>query len=138
MSMRDYAINDYGLVLDGETMKLIASKVIDDFVDVDDDEECGDWGYELYDYGICEYIVDFTGEAQEIDDNGYYWISDSISYSSDAICYVPVSNYPTLFRKAYNNMDELVEEFKDKIGEYLPKDFDYKSRIRIICGTYFG
>ena len=136
MSMRDYAVNDYGLVLDVETMKIIASKVFDDFVD--DDEEFGDWGYELYDKGLCEYIVDFTGEAQEVDGSGCYWGGDSIDYSGDAICYIQASNYPTLFRKAYNNMDELVEEFKNKIGKYLPENFDYLSNIRHICGTYYG
>lgn len=135
MSMGNWAVNDYGLVLDQETTKLIASKVLDDFVD---DDEYVDYGYELYDCGIGEYIGDFTGEAQEVDGNGWYWGGDSISYSCDAIFYIPTSNYPTLFRKAYDNMDELVEEFKDKMGEYLPEDFDYRSRIRHICGTYFG
>ena len=136
MSMRYYAVDDYGLVLDNETKKLIASKVIDGFVD--DDEKYGDWSYELYDCGICECISEFTGEAQEVDSNGHYWGSSSMDYHCDTICYVPTSNYPTLFRKAYNNMDELVEEFKSKIGEYLPEDFDYKSRICHICGTYYG
>lgn len=136
MSMRDYAVNDYGLVLDYETMKLIASKIFDDFVD--DVEEYGDWGYELYDHGICEYIVDFTGEAQEVDGNGFYWGGDSKYYSSDALCYVPVSTYPTLFKRAYNNMEEIVDEFKMKLGKYLSEDFDYRSRIRHISGTYYG
>ena len=137
MSMREYAVNDYGLVLDGETMKLIASKMFDDFADYDEEYD-GDWGYELYDKGICEYIVDFTGEAQEVDSNGHYWGENSIYYEGDAICYISVSNYPTLFRKAYNNINELVEEFKEKVGKYLPEDFDYRSRICHICGTYYG
>lgn len=135
MSMRDYAVDDYGLLLDEETIKVIASKVIDDF---SHDDTAIDWTYELYEHGICEYISEFTGEAQEVDGNGFYWGGESKEYNNDVIAYIQASKYPTLFRKAYNNMDELVEEFKNKVGEYLPDDFDYRSRIRHICGTYYG
>ena len=135
MSMRDYAVDDYGLVLDDETMKLIASKVFDDFTD-DNDE---DWGYVLYDKGLCEYISEFTGEAQELTDDGAYtWGGDSKDYSCDTICYIPTSKYPTLFKKAYNNMEEIIDELKTKLGKYLTEDFDYRSRIRHISGTYYG
>lgn len=137
MSMREYAVTDYGFVLDKETIKLIASKVFDDFVD--DDEAYGDWGYELYDKGICEYISEFVGEAQEINDDGaFYWGGDYEYYNNDAICYIPLAKYPTLFKKAYNNIDEIVDEIKSKLGEYLTEDFDYRSRICHICGTYYG
>lgn len=136
MSMRDYAVDDYGLVLDKETVKTIASKVIDDYTE--QENVMGYWEYKLYDLGICEYISEFTGEAQELDEQGLYFGGDSIGYYGDIIVYVQAIHYPTLFRKAYNNMDELVEEFKNKVGEYLPDDFDYRSRIRHICGTYFG
>ena len=37
-----------------------------------------------------------------------------------------------------NNMEEIVDEFKSKLGKYLPEDFDYRSRISHICGTYYG
>ena len=136
MSMRDYAVDDYGLVLDKETVKTIASQVIDDYTE--EENVMGVLGYELYDRGICEYIGDFTGEAQEIDGRGLYCGGDSQEYYGDVIVYVQATHYPTLFRKAYNNMDEIVKEFKSKVGEYLPEDFDYRSRIRHICGTYFG
>ena len=135
MSMRDYAVDDYGLVLDEETVKLIASKVIDDYTE---NERVVDLAYYLYEKGVCEYISEFTGEAQEIGEQGLYFGGDSKEYNGDIIAYVQATNYPTLFRKAYNNMDEIVEEFKNKVGEYLPEDFDYRSRIRHICGTYFG
>lgn len=136
MSMRDYAVDDYGLILDEEVVKIIVSKALDK-TDCDDNTDC-DWLYELYDNGFCEYISEFTGEAQEVDSNGFYWGGESKGYCNDVIAYVQASNYPTLFKRAYSNMDELVEEFKNKIGEYLPEDFDYRSRIRHICGTYCG
>ena len=135
MSMRDYAVDDYGLLLTEEVMKIIASKVCDDFEDMDEDE----YGDALYEEGICEYIGDFTGEAGILLDNGLNdWISNGEMYDGDRIYYVQVSSYPTIFKAAYENMDALIAEFKEKVGEYLPDDFDYRSNIRHIVGTYFG
>lgn len=135
MSMRDYAVDDYGLLLTEETMKIIASKVCDDFEDMEEDE----YGDALYEEGICEYIGDFTGEAGILFDDGLNdWISNGEMYDGDRIYYVQVSSYPTIFKAAYENMDALIAEFKEKVGEYLPKDFDYRANIRHIVGTYFG
>lgn len=135
MSMRDYAVDDYGLVLDNETVHLIAFKLFEEYEA--EDGEHGDWKYDLYEEGICEYISEFTGEAQQVNEDGTYWWGNSESYSCDTIVYVQ-ARYPTLFRKAYDNMDELVEDFKNKLGQYLPEDFDYRSRICHISGTYYG
>lgn len=135
MSMRDYAVDDYGLVLDKEAMKAMISKLGIMVID----EEDFDFSYYLYDEGICEYISEFTGEAQAINDDGYFDFSrDYESYNSDSIAYVPLAKYPTLFKRAYNNMEEIIDELKLKIGKYVPEDFDYRSRICHICGTYFG
>lgn len=135
MSMKVYTIEDYGLVLDEDIINDIASQIFEDYTENTDIY----WGYELYEQGICEYIGEFTGATQTLKDDGTDdWSRDIKDYSVDAIFYIPVSKYPTLFKKAYNNMDEIVEEFKGKIGEYLSKDFDYRSSIRHIVGTYYG
>lgn len=135
MSMRDYAVDDYGLLLTEETMKIIASIVCDDFDDMEEDE----YGDALYEEGICEYIGDFTGEAGILFDDGLNdWMSNGETYDGDRIYYIQVSSYPTLFRAAYENMDALIAEFKEKVGEYLPEDFNYRANIRHIVGTYFG
>lgn len=133
--MRDYAVDDYGLLLTEETMKIIASIVCDDFDDMEEDE----YGDALYEEGICEYIGDFTGEAGILLDDGLNdWIRNGEMYDGDRIYYIQVSSYPTIFKAAYENMDALIAEFKEKVGEYLPEDFDYRSNIRHIVGTYFG
>lgn len=135
MSMRDYAVEDYGLLLTEETMKTIASKVCDDFEDID--EYC--YGEALYEEGICECIGDFTGEAGLITDDGLNdWIKTGDIYNGDQIYYIQCSSYPTMFKAAYENMDALITEFKEKVGEYLPDDFDYRANIRHIVGTYYG
>lgn len=135
MSMRDYAVDDYGLLLTEETMRIIASIVCDDFDDMEEDE----YGDILYDKGICEYIGDFTGEAFCITDIGCHeYRNTGEDYDGDRIYYIPTCSYSTLFKPAYENMDELIAEFKSKLGEYLPEDFDYRSNIRHIVGTYWG
>lgn len=133
MSMRDYAVSDFGLLLDEETIKIIGFKVLKDYTDEDD------MAYELYNEGICEYISDFTGEAMRISDNGgIIWSSDCEDFRHEVIAYVPASNFPTLFERAYENIYDLIDEFKGKLGEYLPDGFDYRDKIRHISGTYFG
>ena len=133
MSMRYYAVDDYGLLLDEETMIMIISKLNIEPLDRDESLE-----YVLYDEGICEYISEFTGEAQPVNDSGYFdWGSKCMSFRDECIAYVPLK-YPTLFKKAYNNMEEIIDELKSKLGKYLSEDFDYRSRICHICGTYFG
>ena len=135
MSMRDYAVNDYGLLFDEETMKIISSKIFGDTIIEDD----FDLGYELYNEGICEYISDFTGESILLSDDGVDdWGADCEDYKAEPIIYVPIFKYPTLFKKSYDNMEEIIDEFKSRLGEYLPEDFDYRSRIRHISGTYYG
>jgi hypothetical protein len=103
----------------------------------EDDDTC--WEYELYEQDICEYVGEFTGEAQELTDEGTYtWHGNREYYDGDILVYVPLLKYPTLFKKAYNDMDEIIAELKDKLGEYLPDDFDYRSKLCHISGTYYG
>lgn len=134
MSMRNRPVYDYGLLLDEETMKFLARKAIDGFTD--DDEH--DVAYELYEHGFGECISGFTGEALKIGDDGRKVYGESVSFDCDTIFYVPVFKFPTLFSNAHRNMDDLVEEFKDEIGKYLPRNFNYKSNIYQICGSYYG
>ena len=76
MSMRNYAVDDYGLVLNEETIKAVISKL-----DIEPLDEDTDIMYVLYDEGICEYISEFTGEAQLIDNNGNFsWSNDNEYY----------------------------------------------------------
>lgn len=135
MSMREWAVDDYGLLLTKETIKIIASKVLDDLEERDEDE----YGDALYEEGICEYIGEFTGEAIYIEDDGTEdWRRSGESYNGDRVYYVNVSKYPSLFKAAYKHIDEMVDEFKCKVGDYLPEDFDYRAYIRHIVGTYWG
>ena len=133
MSMRDYAYVDYGLVLDKETIRHMYSKVFEG-----QEEELNDMGYALYDEGIVEYTGEFTGEAMKIEDNGNDDWRDTIVYSADVFYYVPLGKYPSLFEANYKDINEIVDEFKSKVGKYMPESYDYRANIRHIIGTTFG
>lgn len=138
MSMRDYAVNDYGLIMTRDMLKTICSKYCPDYTKKKyDHDECG-FNNDLYEAGIVEYISDFTGESMAIDNDGRDIYDSGETYEGDIIYYVPVKQYSTLFKAAYHNMDDLVSEFKWSLHDYLPIDFDYKKYIRHIVGTYYG
>ena len=138
MSMRDYAVNDYGLLMTIEMMQIIASKVCDGYTEEDYKDDPWAFNEEIYDKGIVEYIGSFTGESTEVRDNGQDNWDVSEYYNDDVIWYAPTKNIPTLFKAAYKDMDEMIEEFRKRLGEYFPADFDYRKYIRHISGTYFG
>lgn len=138
MSMRDYGVNDYGLIVNEETMKLLASNAVDGYTEEDYEEDSGYYADQLYEMGIIEYISEFTGESTEIGDDGNNLWSSGEQYDCDSIYYVSLLNYSTLFKAAYKSMDELVNELKERIGEYLPEDFDYRSNVRHIVGSYYA
>lgn len=132
MSMREYAVEDYGMIIDEEAAKEVCHRMFDDF-----DDEREDLWYALYEKGLCEYIGEFTGEAWILDDEGKINFTGD-SYSCESIYYIPLSACSTLFKAAYGNMDDIITELKDKVGKYLPGDFDYRSRVRRIVGLCFG
>lgn len=138
MSMRDYAVDDYGLVIDEQTMRILAEKVCKDF----DEQAWNNDKYELIDEIMGELGIecagDFTGEAMKIDDDGSNDYSCSFDYRGEPIYYIPVMKYPTMFSAAYRNMNQLVDEFRDKLWKFLQIDFDYRNYIRHIVGTYYG
>lgn len=138
MSMRDYAINDYGLVMTREMLKTICSKYYREYTEEKYNDDEYSFNDALYEEGIVEYISGFTGEAMVIDNNGSDDYNSSEAYNDDTIYYVPNQNYGTLFKAAYANMEELESEFRNKFNKYFPDDFDYRKHICHIVGTYFG
>ena len=138
MSMRDYAINDYGLVMTREMLKTICSNYYREYTEEKYNDDEYSFNDALYEEGVVEYISGFTGEAMVIDDNGSDDYNSSEAYNDDTIYYVPNQNYGTLFKAAYANMEELESEFRNKFNKYLPDDFDYRKHICHIVGTYFG
>ena len=138
MSMRDYAVNDYGLVMTREMLKTICSKYYREYTEEKYNDDEYSFNDALYEEGVVEYISGFTGEAMVIDDNGNDDYNSSEAYNDDTSYYVPTQKYGTQFKAAYANMEELESEFRNKFNKYFPDDFDYRKHICHIVGTYFG
>ena len=73
-----------------------------------------------------------------VEDNSNDDWNNTIIYSGDTLCYVPLGRYPSLFEAQYESIQEIVDIFKSKVGEYMPKGYDYRANIRHIIGTTFG
>ena len=132
MSMREYAYEDYGLVLDQATMEHIFIKKFNEPID---DVDVAD---ALWDADVCTCAGQFTGEAFSIENNGNDNGFDTLVYASDEVYYVPFNKYPSLFKAPYKDINEIVEEFKEKLSEYMPEGYDYRANIRHIIGTVWG
>ena len=141
MSMREWSVQDYGLLLTLDTMKILAKRHCEGFTE----EEFNDDEFAFYEEiedvfgGNIEYISEFTGEAKYIEDSGAdEWGSQTEYFNSDYIYYIPINRAVTLFKATYKDMEDMIADFKDRVGEYMPEDFDYRANIRHIVGTYFG
>jgi hypothetical protein len=131
MSMRDYAVDDYGIIIGEDEFAYMS-----EHYDGEGDKSCY---YDVLE-DLAEYNGEFTGEAHLINEDGTtdYGGRNTLSFSDDATWYFSIPKWGTLFKVAYNNMDELVQDMKEKYGKYLPPDYDYIKNIRHIIGTYYG
>lgn len=137
MSMHDYAVDDYGLVFNGNHLEVLAAQLFDDYSAQDFDANMYDYIDSLVEKLGIECISNFTGGAIPIEDDGTPKWSGADYYCSDSIYYLSVSNHPTLFKAAYSSADDVIKEFKDKVGKYLPGNFPYRNCLRHIVGTHF-
>lgn len=138
MSMRDYGVDDYGLLLDDTAMEILCQKVCDDY---DPRDYCVDkyaFNEEVVDALDIEYISEFTGEGFRIEDDGATSFIDSAIFNDDVVYYLGIRREIKLFGTSYNSAEEIIDEFKDAIGKYLPSDFDYRGNLRHFIGTYYG
>lgn len=137
MSMREYGVQEYGLVLTKEEALNFAKRYIElDCPEIKDIDECEDW--EIIDYYEFNTISSFSGEATKLNADGFSDCNDFIEYDDETVYYLSAIYYPNLFYKAYNDYNELLNEFKTDYSKYLPKDFKYEEHIRIITGSYWG
>lgn len=139
MSMRDYPVDTYGLLLNKETMKILAKKICEDYTDEDYDEDPYGFNELITDkFGRIDYISNFDGEGIPIDENGCdNYGGDIVYFSEDPVYILVANNTPSLFSAAYKNMDEMASEFERLLGSYLP-NLNYRSNIKHFVGTYFG
>ena len=133
MSMRNYGVSDYGIILPAAAQVYMAHQV-DPHITANDPDD-SDVVDAVYDYS--ENIDEFYGEAFGVMDNGYtdYYTYDT--YDGDRITYLGIKS-PSLFEAAYEDMSDFVAQAKAEYGDMLPPNFDYRANIRHIIGSYYG
>lgn len=139
MSMRDYGVDEYGLLLDAETMKALARKICVNYTDEAYDEDPYGFNEDVEaEFGNIDYISTFTGQAFALTDDGIDdYHCETAYFNEDAVYILAADNTPSLFKAAYANMDEMIAEFSKQLDYYLP-NYAYRSRIKHFVGTYYG
>lgn len=142
MSMRSYAAEDYGFYIDGELaneiIKKVSEKEATDLYDINDlyNHLSEDKGIPVDFWSSCE------GELFEIKENMLYEESDFSFGYDDAFLIISLKYFPTLFSKpSYKGIEDIIEEIKEHIGQYLPDNFsdeDIKKRIVHFVGITVG
>jgi hypothetical protein len=136
--MHYYAIDDYGMVLNGNHLECLIAKYYEDY----DPNTYDNTRYEFYESlceeGIVDCIPSFIGEAVPLNDNGEDDWGRRDFYNDDAVYYIQLNNYPNVLHAAYNNIEEIVEELRGKVGSLLPDNFDYRACVKHITGVYYG
>lgn len=126
MSMHEYGYSDYGMIIDNAAEKEILER--GEYADLS----------ELWKDGRCQYVSEFTGTAYRLNAHGDPTWSEDYMFDGDQLYYVGLGKEPSLCRQAYSSVDEIVEEVKNDLSDLLPDDFDIRSRLCFIDGTYFG
>lgn len=135
---RDYEFVEYAMYLSYETFAILAQTVCQ-FTKEEWDEDEASCIEEISDCldGAIASVGQFTGAVVPITSDGAALWSEEQEIDDDTVYYIPLDNEPKLFAAAYKDTEEIVNELKQKIGKYLPEDFDYAGSIRMITGTYW-
>lgn len=135
MSMVTYAVDDYGIVLTKDDLKKICMHLYTDCTeDAWEEDEQGFIDILRANIGLS-MCGNYTGEAFAIGKDGrdQYW--NTMYFTGETIYYMAIMRYPTLFSGAYDCFEDMVNDFKVTMSEYVPEEFDF-SNVRHIVGTY--
>ncbi len=90
------------------------------------------------DYLNSHYDASFYGNADHL---SCYRICDhefSEQETGDYFYFLDLNRSPSLFRPAYTDFREIIQEVKSKIGEILPPDFPFEEYLLEILGETWG
>lgn len=135
MSMRDYGVDDYGIVLNGLGAKRGKHPDFDE-----------NWLEEMYENETISCQSNCTAEAAPLSDQGHPDWNHVDYFNCESIYYIALKKCPTLFKRAYKDMkeiiDELVASYKAarKEDNRLPKltRKEIRGMLRYISGSYNG
>ena len=124
MSMREYGVVDFGMIIEAELGKSICKKFEVEAL------------YELEDENICS-LSDFCGCIRKINENGSLF-GEGESLTDESLYYFSTSLAPNFIKGAYSSVEEIAEEIALKAKDYLPEGYPIKDHLCFIYGTIFG
>ena len=138
MSVREYGTFGRGLIIPDPLIEKIA-------------RQCKEWDDEAYgDDPNCFFEENRTLEGKQVlsftECSGDFFDLDDINYKffkgeevdEEYFFIIELDKQPSLYKQAYKDEDEVVEEYKKSVGKYFPEDFDYKKYLVSYHGTYWG
>lgn len=118
---------------------------------------CGDlsqWKDDDDFFESTDFVLDMEGIEIDTDDYKGVYITSAIPNSTfedissdegdepDGAFILPLEKSPTLdlieSKAAYDSVEDIVEELREKYGSYLPEDYDYKNNIVRATYAYWG
>lgn len=146
MSMRDYYVEGFALILTEKEIKAISSKVFkEDYNSYEEFEK--EFKNDIFsfldelrsDFDIM-YITNFIGDVYGITKRGTPdYSGESVHLEEELIIYIPSLRFePALFSAPYHCMDDIVSEMREKLANFLPTDYNYSENIKYFSGSCFG
>lgn len=138
MGMRETEISLYVLYLPNETMRYLTKKLCPDYTDNDYEEDPASFHEDVIKTldGKVESVNRLSGYAYRHPANGEDCVLRQ-NFDDEPVYYIPLEKGPTLFRPAYETLDEVIAEVTGKIGDVLPLDFNYALNVCSLEGTDF-
>ena len=142
MSMDISVFHSYGLLISEESASIILSHMLPiwkaEKPELYDRFSEADVFLNFGDYLNSHYDASFYGNADHL---SCYRICDqefSEQETGDYFYFLDLNKSPSLFRPAYTDFGEIIQEVKSKIGEILPPDFPFEEYLLEILGETWG
>lgn len=142
MSMDISVFHSYGLLISEESASMILSHMLPIWKAEKPELYArfseADVFLNFGDYLNSHYDASFYGNADHL---SCYRICDqefSEQETGDYFYFLDLNRSPSLFRPAYTDFGEIIQEVKSKIGEILPPDFPFEEYLLEILGETWG
>lgn len=132
MSSQDWAEYGFGLVFseDDKTLDYLVRNIAKEALETKDEAEIADFDV----YCIPEYFEEMESSVryynEEMSGHSFYPAvkGHGNHFENKNMLVFWSDNAPDVFKAVYTK-ESVVEEFKKKIGKYLPENFDYLAHI---------
>lgn len=142
MSMSNYSIEVFGLILTNDEITYFENKLKEEIIkeNPENKEDLVDLTIEdMIDEDMLNANVSHSmAYIRDIENGKLYTLEHKSDYLPEDILAIYANKSMQMIGAAYDTADELINEFKNDIGKYLPEDFDWKSHIGLACGVIFG